>query len=41
MRGYEADFTIIDRDIFHIPVEELKDIQAITVVIDGKIVHQK
>ncbi|WP_242144121.1 MULTISPECIES: amidohydrolase [unclassified Bacillus cereus group] len=41
MRGYEADFTIIDRDIFHIQVEELKDIQAVTVVVDGKIVHQK
>lgn len=41
VKGYEADFTIIDRDIFEVEVEKIKNIQAIATVIDGQIVYQK
>lgn len=41
VKGYEADFTIIDRDIFEVEAEEIKNIQAIATVIDGQIVYQK
>jgi predicted amidohydrolase YtcJ len=39
--GYEADFTVIDRDIFHINQEELLDIQVIKTVVDGTVVYEK
>ena len=40
-KGYEADFTILDRDIFEIGAEEIKEVQAEMTVIDGKIVYKK
>ncbi|WP_459499106.1 amidohydrolase [Bacillus sp. C1] len=40
-RGYEADFTIMDRDVFEIEVEDIKHIQVTETVIDGQIVYQQ
>ncbi|MBQ3410555.1 MAG: amidohydrolase family protein, partial [Bacillus sp. (in: Bacteria)] len=40
-KGYEADFTILDRDIFEIEAEEIKEVQAEMTVIDGKVVYRK
>ncbi|KEK24456.1 amidohydrolase [Bacillus gaemokensis] len=40
-KGYEADFTIIDRDIFKIEAEEIKNIQVVATIIDGQTVYQK
>ncbi|KFN01455.1 amidohydrolase [Bacillus clarus] len=39
-KGYEADFTILDRNIFEIEVEEIKEVQAEATVVDGRIVYQ-
>lgn len=39
--GYDADFTIIDRDIFEIEAEEIKNIQVAATVLDGQIVYEK
>lgn len=39
--GYKADFTIIDRDIFHIPQEQLDDIQVLMTIVKGEIVYSK
>lgn len=35
--GYQADFTIIEDDLFYIEAESLKDVQVKGVVIDGEI----
>ncbi len=35
-----ADLTVIDRDIFTIPVDEIGDIECVMTVVDGKIVYQ-
>lgn len=35
-----ADLTVIDRDIFTIPVSEIGDIECVMTVVDGKIVYQ-
>ncbi|PFE03617.1 amidohydrolase [Bacillus cereus] len=40
-QGYEADFTIMDRNVFEIKVEDIKNIQVTATVIDGQIVYQK
>lgn len=40
-KGYEADFTIMDRDIFNIEVEEILNIQVAATIIDGQMVYQK
>ena len=40
-KGYEADFTILDRNIFEIEAEEIKEVQAEMTVIDGKVVYRK
>ncbi|VXB52000.1 putative N-substituted formamide deformylase, dihydropyrimidinase or isoaspartyl peptidase [Bacillus mycoides] len=40
-KGYEADFTILDRNIFEIEAEEIKEVQAEMTVVDGKIVYRK
>lgn len=36
--GYLADFTLLDKDYFSIPEEEIKSISAVLTVVDGKIV---
>lgn len=35
-----ADFTIIDKDIFTVPADEIGGIKAVMTVVDGKIVYQ-
>lgn len=40
-KGYEADFTILDRNVFEIEAEEIKEVQAEMTVIDGEIVYRK
>ncbi|MGR5974195.1 amidohydrolase family protein [Bacillus cereus] len=40
-KDMRADFTILDRDIFEIGAEEIKEVQAEMTVIDGKIVYKK
>ncbi len=41
IKGYEADFTILDRNIFEIEAEEIKEVQAKMTVIDGQVVYRK
>jgi predicted amidohydrolase YtcJ len=38
--GYDADFTVIDRDIFRVKEEEILDIEAQLTVIDGEIMYR-
>ncbi len=38
--GKVADLTIIDKDIFEIPVDEIPSIKAVMTVVDGKIVYE-
>lgn len=37
--GQYADFTALDRDMLHIPEDELKDLRASLTVVDGKVVY--
>lgn len=39
--GKLADMVVIDRDILSVPHEEIKDIQVLTTIADGKIVYQR
>jgi predicted amidohydrolase YtcJ len=39
--GKLADMVVLDRDILSVPHEEIKDIQVITTIVDGKIVYQR
>ena len=39
--GKLADMVVLDRDILTVPQEEIKDIQVITTMVDGKIVYQR
>ena len=39
--GYEADFTILDRDIFNVQEEEIKEINVTMTVVDGEVVHKR
>jgi hypothetical protein len=39
--GKLADLIVIDRDILNIDSEEIKDIQVLTTLVDGKIVYQR
>ncbi|MEC3293449.1 amidohydrolase family protein, partial [Bacillus thuringiensis] len=41
IKGSEADFTILDRNIFEIEAEEMKEVQAEMTVIDGQVVYRK
>lgn len=38
--GYVADLTLMDKDIFTCPVDEIKDIKALMTIVDGKCVYQ-
>jgi hypothetical protein len=40
-RGKLADLVILSEDIFSIPPERLKDVQVLTTVMGGKVVHQR
>ena len=39
--GKLADMVVLDRDILTVPQEEIKDIQVLTTIVDGKIVYQR
>lgn len=39
--GYYADLIIIDRDIFTIPADEIKDIKVELTMVDGRVVYRK
>jgi predicted amidohydrolase YtcJ len=39
--GFWADFTIIDRDIFKIPPQGIKDIKVVMTIVGGKVVYKK
>ncbi len=39
--GKLADLIVLDRDILTIPHEEIKDIQVLKTIVDGKIVYEK
>lgn len=36
-----ADFIVLDRNIFEIPIEEVGDVQVLMTVVEGKIVHEQ
>ena len=37
--GMYADFALLDRDYFSIPEEEIRDLESVLTVVDGKIVY--
>ena len=39
--GKLADLIVLDRDILSVPHEDIKDIQVLTTIVDGKIVYKK
>ena len=39
--GKLADLIVLDKDILTIPHEDIKDIQVLTTIVDGKIVYEK
>jgi predicted amidohydrolase YtcJ len=39
--GKLADMVVLDKDILSVPHEEIKDIQVLTTIVDGKIVYQR
>lgn len=41
MPGYFADFAVLDRDIFTIPSEEIKEVKAIKTVLGGKTIFER
>ncbi|NQT08813.1 amidohydrolase family protein, partial [Candidatus Bathyarchaeota archaeon] len=36
-----ADMVILDRDILTVPHEEIKDINAVTTIVDGRVVFSR
>jgi predicted amidohydrolase YtcJ len=38
--GKLADMVVISKDFLNCPVDEIKDIEAITTIVDGKVVFQ-
>jgi predicted amidohydrolase YtcJ len=41
VRGKVADLVILSDDVFSIPAARLKDVQVLTTVVGGKVVHQR
>ena len=39
--GYLADLVVLDKDIFTVPSDEIKDIRPEMTIVDGKVVYQK
>lgn len=39
--GKTADIAVLDRDIFHTPMEEIRDVKVSMTIVDGKIVYKK
>jgi predicted amidohydrolase YtcJ len=38
-QGKKADFVILNKDVFTVAAESIKDIKVITTVVDGKVVY--
>ena len=38
--GYYADLVVLDRNIFSVPSDEIKDIQAVATMVDGRFVYR-
>ena len=38
--GKYADFAVLDKDVFSVPEEEIKDIKVCMTVLDGKVVYE-
>ncbi|WP_369902280.1 amidohydrolase [Bacillus manliponensis] len=41
VKGYDADFTVIDRDLFEVEEEEIRDVEVVMTVVDGEVVYEK
>jgi len=41
MPGYLADFAVLDRNIFEVPADEIKDVQCVRTVIGGRTVFER
>src|SRR5690606_39644479 len=39
--GRLADFVVLDRNLFEIPADEIRDVQVLTTVVGGRIVFQR
>ncbi|MGH7694017.1 MAG: amidohydrolase family protein, partial [Gemmatimonadaceae bacterium] len=39
--GKYADLAVWDRDLYTVPVEQLKDMQCLLTVFDGRVVHRR
>ncbi len=39
--GKLADMVVIDRDILEVPLEEIKDINVLTTIVNGRIIYQR
>ena len=39
--GYLADFIVLDRDIFSIPDEEIKNVKVLKTIVGGQVVYEK
>ncbi|MCK4318433.1 amidohydrolase family protein, partial [Candidatus Bathyarchaeota archaeon] len=39
--GKLADLIVLDRDILTVPQDEIKDIQVLTTIVDGRVVYEK
>ena len=39
--GYFADFAVLDRDIFTIPSDEIKDVKAVRTVLAGRTIFER
>lgn len=40
-RGTLADLVILSEDVFSVPAVRLKDVQVLTTIAGGKVVHQR
>ena len=39
--GYLADFVVLDRDIFAIPPEQIRDTKVDLTIVDGQVVYER
>ncbi|GGE77229.1 amidohydrolase [Priestia taiwanensis] len=39
--GYDADFTVIDLDVFGLKIKEIPFIEAVMTIVDGEVVYQR
>ncbi len=39
--GYFADFAVLDRDLFTVPDDEIKDVNTVMTVLGGKVIYKK